>query len=75
MYSYAPSKLGDNLTVGFEILKLKNELLDLISNNLNAAPSLNIEHANFYEVWQTIKELSQSVGLVEGFNFKFTKKK
>ncbi len=76
MYSFVPCKEFKNDIVGFERVKITSSDFDLISNNLNAAPKLNVTtniEMNI-ERWDRLKRIVENQGFLIGVNFNFNKR-
>jgi len=76
MYSIVPCKEFQNNIVGFERVKITTSDFNFISNNLNAAPKLNVT-ANIemnIERWNRLKQIIENKGFLLGVNFDFNKR-
>lgn len=68
MYSFSPSLLWNNKSIGFPRVKLKD--IEPLTNNLNAAPKIiNKSASEVRTFWKKIKSLSRMQGYVEGVKF------
>jgi len=76
MYSFVPCKEFKNDTIGFERVKITSSDFDFISNNLNAAPKLNVT-TNIEmnkERWNKLKQIVEKQGFLIGVNFNFNER-
>ena len=73
MYSFVPCKEFKNDTVGFERVKITNDDFAFITNNLNAAPKMNLQSSIDVNIshWEKLKKIINEQGFSEGVHFNF----